>query len=680
MRIPRALQPSTAPSLLLALAVGVCPLSEVGCGPAAPPPAAPVVASAPPPPPAPPPPDLSAVPDPKTLVVTGRMGKLATSLAMVHGWSKLPMPQSEQVTELITSEAVGALVDLDQPIDFAVAVSGTGMRVRTSAAISAGVKDPEQARTSLAERFKLVPGDNGTTLIKGLGRPSHKAGSTSDDDEDTDGKPDPEPGGDEDGNRVCELAASFGDAPVRLVCAGSSSALAELGPWLTRTATRAPATADLHVEVRLDPLRSTINEGKRLVGVILGGVLGGAVRGKAARDLVGAVGADLADFASDMDGASLDVTMGDPGAQMTTTLKLSGTSSAIGRLAIGHPERSGSPPAAFWQLPGDADLAFFERGIDDAPIARARDLLLDGLGAGLVDDGVKPADVKAVTAAVGKLVTGAPVSYASGLDVPAVRKALSAEKAIGPDGDPAARADARHATAEQLLGWRVLEVDQPPAIASGALKDLAAAVSRPSLVAAVRAHDKEITPLSLRSAPMPKGATLPAGSLHWVVELPLVQRAAPPKTDKKPPPTPKPLVTHLLFVPDGPRTWVGLGGDDVGVASRLAASLATGGDKLSGRADLAPFKDVKVGAGGFLTGRAVPELALQLRIAGGGSTGGVSEALDDVDQMPQKGMSAMLFSSTAQPGGPPSTTISTLTIPRGTIEDLVTTILRHGGF
>jgi hypothetical protein len=48
--------------------------------------------------------------------------------------------------------------------------------------------------------------------------------------------------------------------------------------------------------------------------------------------------------------------------------------------------------------------------------------------------------------------------------------------------------------------------------------------------------------------------------------------------------------------------------------------------------------------------------------------------------MPQKGVSPILFSSTAKAGGPPSVIAGQITVPRGTIEDVVTTILRHGGF
>jgi len=670
MRIARAFGAASIPLVIVAAA---------SCGGNAPPPQAPVAAPAPAPPPPPPPPDLSAVPDPKTLVLVGRVGKLSTSLATVHGWSKLPMPQSEQITEILTSEAIGAVVDLDQPIDFALSVVGTGARMRPQGAVSAGVKDPDKAKASLSERFKLVPGDNGTTLIKGLGRSSHAGGD--DDDEDSDGKPDAPGGGDDDGERSCELAAAYGDAPVRIVCAWSSKALAELGPWLTRTATRAPTTADLHLEVRMDPLRSTINEQKRLAGAIFGGVLGSGIHGQAARDLLGSIGSDLADFASDMDGASLDVTLADAGAQLTTTLKLSGTSSALGRLATGHPERSGPAPAAFWQLPGDTDLAFFERGIDDAQLSRARELVLDALSAALVDDGVKAPDVKAVTAALGKLVTGAPLVYGSGVDLPGIRKALATEKALGPDADPGARADARHVASEAMLGWRVLEVDQSPATVTGAVKDLVAAITRPSLVAAMRAHDKDAVPPAIRSVPMPRGATLPAGSQHWVMELMGQDRhAAPPKAGKKPAPPVKPLLSHFLIVPDGQRTWVGIGGDDVAVATRLAASLATTGDKLAGRAELASFKDGKVGSGGFFTTRAIPEIPLQMMIAGGSWPPRLGQALEDLDEMPQKGMSPLLFSSTAKEGGPPAVTVSTITVPRGTIEDVVTTILRHGGF
>jgi hypothetical protein len=657
----------------------------VACGGAAPPPAA-VVATPPPAPPAPPPPDLSAVPDPAGLVVSGSLAKIGTSLTTVHGWSSLPMPQSEQLTELLTSEAIGPVVDVDQPAYFALTVVGSGMRMKPPMfAISAAVKDPDKVRASLADRYKLVPGDNGTTLIEGLGKPSRKAADTDAEDDDDDGKPAPgNDGGDR--SRACELAPAFGDAPVRIVCGLSKKDLATLGPWLTRTAPRTAATADLHVDVRLAPLKDTIAEGKKLAGIMLGSVLGGSFSASWARDLVLATAGDAADLASDVDGLTLDLTLADSSATETVTVQLSGTTSVLGRLAVAHPERSGPAPAAFWQLPADADFATFARGMDDATIGHARDLLTDAMGGGLVQDGAKAPDAKAVASAIGKLLTGAPIVYASGLDVAGVRKALATERALKSDSDPAARLDAKHATAEQLLGWRVIEVDQPSAALIGAMKDLSSATSRPALLAALRAQNKDVTPVALRPAPVAKAAGLPAGTMHWVLELPPpVHHARNATSDtkkdaKKPAPAPKPVMVHVFMAPDGQRTWVGIGGDEAGVASKLAASLASGGDHLGGRADLASLKTESVGAAGFFTARGLAQTPIQLRLLAGGQAWGASESLDDLDQMPQKGVSPILFSTTAKAGGPPAVVTGQVTVPRGTIEDVVTTILRHGGF
>jgi hypothetical protein len=108
--------------------------------------------------------------------------------------------------------------------------------------------------------------------------------------------------------------------------------------------------------------------------------------------------------------------------------------------------------------------------------------------------------------------------------------------------------------------------------------------------------------------------------------------------------------------------------------------MATSSDNLGGRADLASFKAASIGAGGFFTARGLAQVPVQMRLLGGGFASGVSQALDDLDQMPQKGVSPILFSSTAKAAGPPSVITGQVTVPRGTIEDVVTTILRHGGF
>ena len=360
------------------------PCAAAACGGAPAAPQAPASSGAPLSSPAlPPAPDLSPVSPPVGLVVSGRLSRLDASLASVHGWTQLPMPQSEQVTEIIANESIGALVALDQPIDLAVAVSGAGARMTTMIAVSAAVRDLEHAKTILAERHKLTPGDNGVLVIQRIARSPRRGG-----DGDNDGRSDE----DGDDTHTCELAPAYGAAPTRLVCAWDPKALAALGPWLTRGATRQASTSDAHVDVYMQPLRAAIAAEKRLFSILLGTVLGGRLGLSGARDLAQAIGADVADFANDLDTLSLDVALSDPGAAATMTLKMSGSSSALGRLALANSDRNGPPPAALWQMPGDADFALFDRGIDPNELARGRDLALKVVSDKLADDGVGEAD------------------------------------------------------------------------------------------------------------------------------------------------------------------------------------------------------------------------------------------------------------------------------------------------
>jgi hypothetical protein len=668
-------------------AVGLVACGAVGlvaCGGQAPAPQAPALARSSAPAPAPPP-DLSPVPDPPALVLSARIVRPGASLATVHAWSKLPMPQAEQVTELVTGEALGPLVDLDQPIDVAVALGGSSARaMQPMAAVSVALKDAEAARALLSEHFKLVPAENGVSLIQGLGRAPRKEKDDADDEDDN--------GGGEGGERVCELAPAFGAAPVRLICGWHPRALVELGPWLTRTATRSPTKSDLHVDLRMQPVRPIILEQKRFLGVLLGGVLGARPGASGEREVASSIAGDVADFASDLDSAALDMTLGDAGANASLLLKLAGNASAAGRVVTAHPERTGPAPATFWQLPADADFAFFQRGTDEAEIARVRDLVIKAAGGVLGDQGFKEADRKAVLDALAKVASSAPMAYASGLDVAAARKALAAEKAAAsrPESE---RAEARRVAAETLLGWRVLEVDEPATRATGILKELAAAWARPGVSAAYRAKNDGPAPV-LRAIPVAKGASLPAGSVHYAIEVHPFDGAEGGKArseekdkPKKAPGPTKPVAVHLLVVPDGARTWIGVAGDEALAIAKLAAALkpagaspAQGDASLSSRAELAALKAGPVGSAGFFTLRGLAEMATLSAVLSGGSLGGVTEGLDEAAQMPGQGLVAIPFSVTAQAGGPPAATLAALQVPRGAIEDVVAAVLRHGGF
>jgi len=148
---------------------------------------------------------------------------------------------------------------------------------------------------------------------------------------------------------------------------------------------------------------------------------------------------------------------------------------------------------------------------------------------------------------------------------------------------------------------------------------------------------------------------------------------------KRPLGPPKPLLVHIFLLPDGQRTWLAVGGDETVVASRLVMTLGSTGDKLATHPELAPLKEGAVGTGGFFTARGLPE-AGQLALFTEGATWGGKEAFDEAGQMPHGGLTPILFSSTAQAGGPPMLTLSRMSIPKDAIEDVVATILKHGGF
>jgi hypothetical protein len=647
------------------------------CGGSAPAPVAPALAQSAAPAAAPPAPDVSAVAEPKGIVVYGRLSKLSASFATVHAWSKLPVPQAEQVTELVANAPFGPLVDLDRPFDLAVALP-SGRMNQVAAAVAAPVKDPEQSRAALSERYKLVPGDNGVTLIQKAGDSPSKPPADDDDDKEGD-----------DDERACELAPAAGDAPVRLVCASDARALSVLGPWLTRTAPRTSFPADLHVELRLQPVRPLIDQQRRLLGPMLSTILGGGGAADAgARELLMSTAGDLADFAADLDGVSIDLALGDGGANANTTIRLAGTSSALSRMAVGHPERNGPAPDVFWQLPGDADFATFSRGVDDADLARMKDLFLKAIGAELGEQGAKEPDRKAVMDALAGLGASWPVAYASGLDDAARGKMRGAEKAGAPQGQPTDPSEAKRlAAAEALLGWRVFAIDQPSAKTVAGLKALAAAWSRPGIAAAWRAKDKDSAPPTFRSVPLPKGAALPQGAAHYVVEIALPAERVPRRFQSRPKPPQKgnaagpskPLVLHVLVAGDASRTWVGVAGDESLAAAKLAATLGQGQGKLSSRTELSSFKAGPLGSGGFFTVRGVYELLSLGMVVSEGLSGAVG-GLDEVAQTPGQGALAIPFTTTTQPGGPPTSIQATLQVPRGAIDDVVAALLKKGVF
>jgi hypothetical protein len=608
---------------------GSPPAPEAPVAPAQPAPAATAVVQVAPP-------DVSEVPAPATLVLTWRFARPAASLGVVRGWSQLPLVQGEEIAELLAGSDLGPIVDLDAPVDFAVAVEGEGLEMRPLIAVSAGVRDPESARASLGQKYTLVPAPNGVLRIQSQG-----VQTPSSDDDDA--------GDDSGAKRTCELAPAFGAPSTRIVCGEGSMAsiaLRELGPWLTRTAPRAPSPDDLSADVRMKPLRRTLEGFRGMGGAAVAGLFGSRSAGDAAAALV----SDALDFALDLDAATLRIDLADAQATLRSTLQFSTTSSSLTRMVLAHADGGTAPPRTFWQLPPDANLAFYERGIDAPGIEKLTHALTQLADKALDEAGLKDADRKALLSPLTKLPWTAPMAYASGLDPAAIDAAFSAAK------DPTGFPDAETIIARELTGWRVMELDEPPAPILAALSELSRALARPGVARFLGGATSVASP-TFRHAALPRGIALPARSQHFVLELHSTRSTSPPRVTA--------WGIHLILVPDGPRSWIGIGGDAPMVASKLMASIAAPGDA---RAELAPLDHDKVGAAGFLNVRAVPEGIVQLVAIDADSNQEAFAWLRSLRSLPHRGLTPVVYSFTASPG---DLAAFALHLPRGAIEDAI---------
>ena len=619
--------------------------------------------------------DTTAVAEPASLVVSGRLLSVGKALRTLHAWSQLPMPKEDSVTELMTSEAVGPLVDLDKSIDVAVAITGTGSDIKPLIAFSAALTDLGKAEEALQAHFKLTPDAGGMLHIDGLGRDSKDSSSDGDDDKKKGDKPKDTENED---HRHCVLAPSVGDASARLVCGISLASVHALAPWLTRTLARTPPSTDLSVDVRMAALKPVLKAQKSLIRAGLEGAL------QPGNLLTGAV-ADLVDLAIDLDTAKLGVTLGDDSATASLAMGFGSTTSTLAHMLISHPERTDVPPAAFWQLPGDADSALFNRGIDPDDIDGPRDAVVEKLTSMMSLSGANAADSKAIGDAIRKFVTGNPLVFASGIDLNGVRRALTDQRRNDRGGYYSAvtpeRLDVRRAAAEALIGWRVVGVDADAKGFTAAAHELVTAWGRPGVTKALRASQKEGPLPSIRIAPLPKSASLPAGSLHLVIDTyPFKVSARSSDEDgkkAKPAPPPKPLALHVLIVPEGGRTWITFAANEQLTVDKATSVLASASDdkKLAKRAGLDALRSAKAGGGGFATQDGMgathyAQSALASRFYG------AADFYDALASEPHQGATPLVYTLTSQAGaGGGGSANAMLFVPKAAIEDFVASFI-----
>ncbi len=583
----------------------------------------------------------------------------------------MPMPGPAEVGSLVAGETTGNVVDLDQPIDFALVLRGHTPR----GAMSAAVRSLEEAKSAFS-KYTLVPVQNGALRIDGLGKPD-----------------DASKDGDEGEARVCELVPSVSgvDRPApqgaaapsraaitRLICAESEKTLDELAPWLARTAPRSTYPADAHVEVRMSPIRAIVTQMRRLLPMLAGSALGIRHTGvPEVDDSFRALIDDLADFSSDADTIAVDAMFGEPQGTVTITSQFRSSTSLLARLAVSHPERAAAPPAAFWKLPGDSDVAFFHGAIDPADFEHLRDHVADVVSAALAKNGLNDADRKAVRDVASHTLDLVALrsEYGKGIDLDAAEKAIQAIKDVK-EGDSAAHDEAERVAAEKMGGWLVMGLDAPAAKVAAIEKEWAAAWARPGMAKWVRSKATDTPPPQMRMAPLPKGiAGKGAAHLELVVypERPASADAdADEKKKAKKPPAGKPLILHAIVVPDGTASWLVLAADEALAVSKANEVLGSG--SLASRPGLASIKDGRVNAGGFVTSRSFEVEDVFAWVLAPRWWKLEHDPLGKIVSSPDQGATPMLFQFASQPGAGASaagTFTATATVPKVAIESLV---------
>jgi len=641
----------------------------ISCGGAAPEPKAAKPEETKPAPPAQP--DVSAVPKPATLLVFGRFAKPADLLQVASGWSGSALPPNV-VTELVADAPVSKAADLAKPVDFAVAIDPSGHSMMPGLAASVAVRPLDESRPILEKSFTLKPGKDGIVRLE------PKRGDDDDD---------------EGGHRRCALYPSA-DAPLRLVCGTSRSALETLGPYLSRTSPRASYPADVHVEITPEPVRSILEGARPMLPMLMGNAIGlRKEQDPATFSVVSAMLGDVVDFAIDLSDLQFDAKLADPGAEGTLTANFKGTTSLAARLATSHPERTDAPPATFWRMPAGSDAVFFHRGIDEKDIAHARTLALDAVSVGLTKAGFAEADKSAVknlvTHASSLLVS--PAVYAKGVDVDAAQKAV--QLAINASKEPQPNSDETRAAGAQLAGWSIISLEQPIAAVSSVAKESASVLARPALTKRINVDEPGVPAPTFKQTPSKQTATLPKGTLHFeltVVHAEISQvskgSAAPPAgkgpPKKAPPPKTvtkldKPVKLHVFLVPDGARTLVGTAIDEA-LAAKMLAGVIASATTLDQREALADLKRAKLGAGGFLDARAILEDSPLGYLAGRHAR--PADPFRALGQTPSHGSAPIPLALIVQPSkdGNAGTFVATTKVSKAAIQDLIAALLGTG--
>lgn len=511
------------------------------------------------------PPDVSALPAPRGLALTVHfarpravfdkvMSVLGSLSSLLPSFGKLDL---DGAVTAVAGAPIGAAIDFDQPMDFAMSDWNGGPRM----AGSVGLVATPAARETLERFYKSADAGEGVVRLEPR-----------------------EDGPDGAAPRPCAILLGSGGA-ARLVCGETDKAVSQLGPYLARTMTRTTSNDDMRVEVFVHELRDAKVDDAPKPDRDPGDAM--------ADDLVNKLSADVSSVVLETSSRS-----GDLDTKVTTGFASATSPLTRAILGMGTP---GTPPALFDRLPRDASFAWYGRGASPAELEPLRATLFDAMQKWSIDDGYAPeATDKLLVPFRHVLLAGGPWAVASGARLDQARSALDAYVA-GAKTNEGARGKARPARSD----WLVAGVEEPAERWIDAARVLVKSDDlKPVPGAAKRQHDPPRDSLKLSIRPVPAALQLPAGTLHVEAQVtPNPKWVAKRKKDKMSVDATLPHAFHLFIVPDGARTWFAVGEDPALAATEVLASLGGAPDagSLASRRDLDALRGMPASTAGFLS-------------------------------------------------------------------------------
>lgn len=656
--------------------------------------------------------DLSPVAEPE-IVGVARWKSPAATLSNISSCTAVPPEliggNSKQLADLILRDVLGEAIDtaqlasliaLDAPIDAVAALDTSAKRREPFSAISVGLTSLDRARGAI-ETQSQGRGAAPAEMAPGMWRIGNSENTSA----------------------TCVIAASAGAAPARLICGARERDVLALGPYLARNAPSATfAGNDMHGELRFGPAAARYGadakQQLKLLPTIAGSQLsiGEAQFDRAISEAALGLQDELTALIGDLDKVTLDIGV-DPATCLSagSALQLRGNASWTAGSIADTAAKAGPPPALFWQVPKDSDMAFFGYAGDPA---RSTDILktLRALAEGAMAKFSvgTAADRKALAsllAPVGKI--SSTVSASGHTDAPPTdgKKPQGAQQMLD-------------SLIGAWVGWNLIGIDDGPEPMTKLLKDMVAVYTRQAALAGaydkawrkekdaqrdlinrgkeltfqdIQAREKKLPPRSLLTPilqeigdeginlPTLKTVAAPAslGKGALAIELKLAGLPsplgdAPPVDPKKP--EKKETVTltlHLLLMADGKTTWLAFGYNRDELVKRLL-SVKTGAaetDKLSARAGLEPLKRGKFVSGGFVSlapltkvmGTAVGMGSMMM--GGGSAPPEVQQLMTVLSNLPHKGESPIFLTTEAAGGGAPRSSMS-FTMSKAAMEDI----------